>query len=49
MEIINTAALENVDYLGAVTVVFSSKQVYRPYYWHNINDSKSFFGLDSTH
>lgn len=41
--IITTAPLQNVDYLGAVTVVFRSKQSLSPYYWHNINDSKSPF------
>lgn len=42
-KIVTTAPLENVDYLGAITVVFSSKQSLSPYYWHNINDSKSPF------
>lgn len=41
--IITTAPLKNVDYLGAITVVFSSKQNLSPYYWHNINDVKSPF------
>ena len=42
-KIISSAPLENVDYLGAITVVFSSKQSLSPYYWHNINDTKSPF------
>ncbi|HNY04545.1 MAG TPA: NAD(P)/FAD-dependent oxidoreductase [Candidatus Woesebacteria bacterium] len=42
-KIISSAPLENVDYLGAITVVFSSKQSLSPYYWHNINDTKSSF------
>lgn len=41
--VISTAPLSNVDYLGAVTVVFKSKQSLSPYYWHNINDIKSPF------
>lgn len=35
--------LNSIDYLGAVTVIFSSKQSLSPYYWHNINDLKSPF------
>jgi len=42
-KIISSAPLENVDYLGAVTMVFSSKQSLSPYYWHNINDINSPF------
>jgi protoporphyrinogen oxidase len=42
-KIISTAPLSNVDYLGAITMVFSSKQSLSPYYWHNINDIKSPF------
>ncbi len=41
--IISTAPIENVDYLGAVTVVFSSKQNLSKFYWHNINDTNSPF------
>lgn len=41
--VITSQALENVDYLGAITVVFSSKQSLSPYYWHNINDTGSPF------
>lgn len=40
-KIITTAPLKNVDYLGAMTVVFSSKQNLSKYYWHNINDIDS--------
>lgn len=35
--------LNSIDYLGAIIVVFSSKQSLSKYYWHNINDSKSPF------
>ena len=41
--IIDTRPATTVDYLGAVDVVFSSKQSLSPYYWHNINDSNSPF------
>ncbi|HPJ16808.1 MAG TPA: FAD-dependent oxidoreductase [Candidatus Woesebacteria bacterium] len=41
--IIYTGAIRGVDYLGAVNVVFTSKQSLSPYYWHNINDSDSPF------
>jgi len=42
-KIIDTAPLDGVDYLGAVTMVFTSKQNLSPYYWHNINDINSPF------
>lgn len=42
-KIISSAPLENVDYLGAVTMVFSSKQSLSKFYWHNINDVNSPF------
>jgi len=42
-KIISTAPLKSVDYLGAMTVVFSSKQNLSPYYWHNVNDLDSPF------
>jgi protoporphyrinogen oxidase len=42
-KIISSAPLENVDYLGAVTMVFSSKQSLSKFYWHNINDANSPF------
>ncbi len=42
-KIISSAPIENVEYLGAITVVFSSEQNLSKYYWHNINDSKSPF------
>ena len=42
-KIISSAPLENVDYLGAVTVVFSSEQNLSKYYWHNINNTDSPF------
>jgi len=42
-KVISTAPLDKVDYLGAVTMVFTSKQNLSPYYWHNINDLNSPF------
>jgi hypothetical protein len=42
-KIIYTGPSEEIDYLGAVNVVFTSKQNLSPYYWHNINDAKSPF------
>jgi len=42
-KIISSAPLESVDYLGAVTMVFSSRQSLSKFYWHNINDCKSPF------
>jgi len=41
--IIDTRPAENVDYIGAVDLVFSSTQNLSDYYWHNINDLKSPF------
>lgn len=41
--IIDTTPSKNIDYLGAITVVFSSKQNLSKYYWHNINDLQSPF------
>ena len=41
--IIDTRPAKTVDYLGAIDVVFSSKQNLSPYYWHNINDPDSPF------
>ena len=41
--IISTIPSKNVDYLGAVNVIFTSKQNLSRYYWHNINDMKSPF------
>jgi len=35
--------LNSVEYLGAVCIIFSSKQSLSPYYWHNINDLNSPF------
>jgi protoporphyrinogen oxidase len=35
--------LNSIDYLGAITLIFSSKQSLSKYYWHNINDIKSPF------
>jgi len=41
--ILDTSALKEIEYLGAVCVVFTSKQSLSPYYWHNINDTNSPF------
>ncbi len=42
-KVIYTGPSKEINYLGAVTVVFTSKQSLSPYYWHNINDDKSPF------
>lgn len=42
-KVIDTTPNKKIDYLGAVNVVFSSKQNLSKYYWHNINDLKSPF------
>lgn len=31
--------LKNIDYLGVICILFSSKQSLSNYYWHNINDT----------
>jgi protoporphyrinogen oxidase len=41
--IIDTRPAKDIDYLGAIDVVFSSRQSLSPYYWHNINDINSPF------
>jgi len=41
--IIDTRPAKEIDYLGMINVVFSSKQSLSPYYWHNINDINSPF------
>ncbi|MEK7527496.1 MAG: FAD-dependent oxidoreductase [Patescibacteria group bacterium] len=41
--VISSEALLNVDYLGAITAVFSSTQNLSKFYWHNITDPKSPF------
>lgn len=38
-----TGALKEIKYLGAVCVVFTSKQSLSPYYWHNMSDIESPF------
>jgi protoporphyrinogen oxidase len=40
---IYTGPSKEIDYLGAVCVVFTSEQSLSPYYWHNINDVHSPF------
>ncbi len=41
--IIDTSPIKSVKYLGAVDVIFTSKQNLSKYYWHNINDEKAPF------
>ena len=41
--VIDTRPIEGVNYLGAITLVFSTKQSLSKYYWHNINDLESPF------
>ncbi len=41
--VVDTRPEKNVEYLGAVDVIFSSKQNLSNYYWHNINDLNSPF------
>ena len=41
--IIDTRPINEVEYLGAITLVFSSEQNLSKYYWHNINDLESPF------
>ena len=41
--IIDTRPLKEIEYIGAVTLVFSTDQNLSKYYWHNINDLDSPF------
>lgn len=41
--VIYTGAAKEIDYLGAVCLVFTSKQSLSNHYWHNINDKNSPF------
>ncbi len=41
--IIDTRPIKGVEYIGALVLVFSSKQNLSKYYWHNINDLNSPF------
>lgn len=41
--IIDSRAIKGINYIGAITVVFSSEENLSSYYWHNINDPKSPF------
>ncbi|MFA5532530.1 MAG: FAD-dependent oxidoreductase [Candidatus Shapirobacteria bacterium] len=41
--VIDTRPNKDIDYLGAINVVFSSNKSLSPYYWHNINDTDSPF------
>jgi protoporphyrinogen oxidase len=40
-KVLYTGASKEVEYLGAITVIFTSKQNLSKYYWHNINDKDS--------
>jgi len=42
-KVLYTGPSKEVEYIGAVELVFTSKQNLSPYYWHNINDIKSPF------
>jgi protoporphyrinogen oxidase len=41
--VIDTRPAKNIDYIGAVNLVFLSTQNLSEYYWHNINDLRSPF------
>jgi protoporphyrinogen oxidase len=41
--VVDTRPAKEVEYLGAIDVVFRSKQNLSTYYWHNINDIQSPF------
>jgi len=41
--VIDTRSIKKIDYLGMMTVIFSSEQDLGKYYWNNINDVKSPF------
>jgi protoporphyrinogen oxidase len=41
--IIDTSPMKSVKYIGAIDVVFTSKQKLSTYYWHNINEAKAPF------
>ncbi len=42
-KVLYTGASKEIDYLGAICVIFTSKQSLSKFYWHNINDNKSPF------
>ncbi len=42
-KVLTTGPIKNISYLGAIEVIFTSKQSLSSYYWHNINDLKSPF------
>ena len=42
-KIIYTGPSKEIEYLGAVNVVFTTQQSLSKYYWHNINDTNSPF------
>jgi protoporphyrinogen oxidase len=41
--VIDTSPLKSVEYLGAIDVVFTSKQYLSKFYWHNINEEGAPF------
>lgn len=41
--VLYTGAAKNIKYIGALMLVFESKQNLSRFYWHNINDSQSPF------
>jgi len=41
--IIDTSPIKSVKYIGAIDVVFTSKQNLSKFYWHNINDENAPF------
>lgn len=41
--VIDTRPVKDINYIGAVDVVFSTDQSLSDFYWHNINDLKSPF------
>lgn len=42
-KVLLTGPIKGIDYLGAIEVIFTSKQSLSRFYWHNINDMKSPF------
>jgi len=41
--VVDTGPSEEVEYLGFVNLIFSSKQNLSSFYWHNVNDKKAPF------
>lgn len=42
-KVLYTGAIKDIDYLGAICLIFTSEQSLSKYYWHNINDTESPF------